>query len=171
MYDALKSVNSNLIVCAGALWKYENGGYGTGGVGTLNWIKRAYAAGLHGHFDAISLHLYNDPNSQTIANASWNFWYWAFVAQPENIRSVMNANGDSAKPIISTETGDTTGNTTSGENSVATIISHDFDHQQSGQVGSIAIYAMMNDDVSGFGLLRDDRSKRPAWSIFQQRTA
>jgi hypothetical protein len=30
---------------------------------------------------------------------------------------------------------------------------------------------MLDDDVPGFGLLRNDRTRRPAWFTFQRRTA
>jgi hypothetical protein len=30
---------------------------------------------------------------------------------------------------------------------------------------------MLDDDVPGFGMLRDDRTRRPAWYAFQQRAA
>ena len=83
----------------------------------------------------------------------------------------MDANGDSSKPIISTESGATVSKNT--EAAQATIISHDFDALNDPKFknfGMMLVYTMMDDDVPGFGMLRPDLSKRPSWTTYQQRS-
>jgi hypothetical protein len=122
-----------------------------------------YEAGAKGYFDMLSLHCYDDPDD----HGTWNLWDQAFTIGP-TIRSIMDANGDQAIPIASTESGGPT--TKYGEPGQATIVDHDFDHLYAGQIRMLLVYTMLDDDVPGFGLLRDDRTKRPAWYAFQRRT-
>jgi len=85
------------------------------------------------------------------------------------VTSVMDAHGDTAMPIASTETGGPT--TSYGESGQATIIGHDFDALDDPRLAFVLVYSMMDDVVTsqpGFGLLRPDRSHRPAWSTFKQ---
>ena len=142
---------------AGALWK--------GAGGPVKWVTDMYNAGAKGHFDILSLHLYDDP----LASGTWNIWNMAFHMTP-SVRSVMDAHGDTAIPIASTETGGPT--TSYGEAGQATIINHDFDALNDPRVAFVCIYSMLDDVVTsqpGFGLLRPDRSHRPAWEVFHNR--
>ena len=59
-----------------------------------------YDAGAKGHFDVLSLHLYDDP----FAAGTWNIWNMAFHMSP-SVRSVMDAHGDQNVPIGATEAG------------------------------------------------------------------
>jgi hypothetical protein len=154
VYDAIKAADPKAIVIAGALWK--------GAGGPVQWVTDMYNAGAKGHFDILSLHLYDDP----LASGSWNIWNMAFHMTP-SVRSVMDAHGDSGIPIASTETGGPT--TTYGEAGQANIINHDFDALSDPRLAFVCVYSMMDDDVPGFGLLRPDRSPRPAWSTYKQR--
>ena len=156
-YNAIKAADPNAIVIAGALWK--------GAGGPVQWVTDMYNAGAKGHFDILSMHLYDDP----LAAGSWNIWNMAFHMTP-SVRSVMDAHGDSAIPIASTETGGPT--TSYGEAGQATIISHDFDALNDPRLAFVLVYSMLDDVVTsqpGFGLLRPDLSRRPAWSTFKQR--
>jgi hypothetical protein len=99
-YAAIVAADATAIVIAGALWKWDGGPspkpYVSPGVGgTIEWVTRMYAAGAHGHFHALSLHLYDDPDTRAPA---WNIWDWAFYTTP-SVRSVMDANGDAAIAI------------------------------------------------------------------------
>jgi Bacterial Ig domain len=163
-YTALKAANPDAILIAGALWQWDSGPTANPSGGAREWVRRMYAAGAKGYFDMLSLHLYDDPDN----HGSWNLWDQAFTMSP-SIRSIMDSNGDQSVPIISTESGGPT--TKYGETGQATIVDHDFNHLYSGQLKMMLVYTMLNDDVSGFGLLRDDRSRRPAWYTFQQRAA
>ena len=158
-YNAIKAADPKAIVIAGALWK--------GAGGPVQWVTDMYNAGAKGHFDILSMHLYDDP----LAAGSWNIWNMAFHMTP-SVRSVMDAHGDSAIPIASTETGGPT--TSYGETGQATIINHDFDALNDPRLAFVLVYSMMDDVVTsqpGFGLLRPDRSHRPAWSTFKQRAS
>jgi hypothetical protein len=157
LYDAIKANDPNAIVIAGSLWK--------GAGGPVQFVTDMYNAGAKGHFDILSLHLYDDP----FAAGSWNIWNMAFHMSP-SVRSVMDAHGDSAIPIASTETGGPT--TTYGETGQATIIAHGFDALSDPRLAFILVYSLMDDVVTaqpGFGLLRPDLTRRPAWTVFHDR--
>jgi hypothetical protein len=157
VYDAIKAADPNAIVIGGSLWK--------GAGGPVQFVTDMYNAGAKGHFDILSLHLYDDP----VAAGSWNIWNMAFHMSP-SVRSVMDAHGDSSIPIASTETGGPT--TSYGEAGQATIIDHDFDALSDPRLAFILVYSMMDDVVTaqpGFGLLRPDLSRRPAWDVYRSR--
>jgi hypothetical protein len=154
VYDAIKAADPNAIVLAGALWK--------GAGGPVQFVTDMYNAGAKGHFDMISLHLYDDP----LAVGSWNIWNMAFHFSP-SVRSVMDAHGDADIPIASTETGGPV--TTYGEAGQASIVGHDFDALSDPRLAFILVYSMLDDDVPGFGLLRPDRTQRPAWAVYKNR--
>ena len=156
-YDAIKAADPNAIVIAGALWK--------GAGGPVQFVTDMYNAGAKGHFDILSLHLYDDP----FAAGSWNIWNMAFHATP-SVRSVMDAHGDAAIPIGATEAGGPV--TTYGESGQASIVGHDFDALAADpRLAFVCVYSMLDDDVPGFGLLRPDRTPRPAWSVFKSRAS
>ena len=161
-YVALKTANPNAIMIAGALWKWDAGPTANPSGGAREWVRRMYEADAKGYFDMLSLHFYDDPD----AHGAWNLWDQAFTMST-SIRSIMDANGDQATPIASTESGGPT--TKYGEAGQATIVDHDFNHLYSGQIRMLLVYTMLDDDVPGFGLLRPDRTQRPAWSVFQSR--
>jgi hypothetical protein len=167
-YVALKAVDPSAVMIAGSLWKWKD----TAGYRTYDWVEQMYAAGAGGYFDMFSLHLYDDPD---VRAPSWNIWDWAFYSTPDgkpNVRQVIDAHGDSAKPIIATEAGGPVSKY--GETGQATIVDHDFNHLASGQIAMLLIYTMRNDvaccQSQGFGLLRDDLSRRPAWYTMQSHT-
>ena len=95
----------------------------------------------------------------------WSMWDWAFgnPGLPDSIRALMNRNGDQAKPIIVSEydLGPVPKYTESAE---ATLIAHALTDPRPAM---IAAYTMLDDDVVGYGMLRPDRTRRPAWSAYQ----
>ena len=153
-YDAIKTADPKAIVIAGALW--------TGAGGPVKFVTDMYDAGAKGHFDILSLHLYDDP----FASGTWNIWNMAFHMSP-SVRSVMDAHGDQNIPIGATEAGGPVNKY--GETGQATIVNHDFDAIQDDNLAFICVYSMMDDEVPGFGLLNSNRTKRQAWTIFEQR--
>jgi hypothetical protein len=165
-YTAIKAVDPSALVCHAGMWK------GTGGYYLANWIARIYALGGRPYFDAWDSHLYDDPN----AHGSWSIWDMTFGSggagyyDDRNVRSIMNANGDSAKPIVATEAGGPVPKYT--ESQQATIVTnalHTADGVGTGyrKLKFTLIYNVLDDDVVGFGLLRPDRSRRPAWDAFR----
>jgi Bacterial Ig domain/Cellulase (glycosyl hydrolase family 5) len=157
VYNAIKAADPNAIVIAGALWK--------GGSGPVQFVTDMYNAGAKGHFDVLSMHLYDDP----FASGTWNVWNLAFHLTP-SVRSVMDAHGDQAIPIGSTESGGPVDKY--GEAGQATIVAHDFDALASDpRLAFVCVYSMMDDPVVGFGLLRPDHTRRPAWTVYHDRAA
>jgi hypothetical protein len=152
-YNAIKSVDPNAIVIAGALW--------TGADGPVQFVTDMYNAGAKGHFDILSLHLYDDP----FAAGTWNIWNMAFHMTP-SVRSVMDAHGDTAIPIGATEAGGPV--TKYGEDGQAKIVADDFSALKAdSRLAFVCVYSMMDDEVPGFGLLRPDRTQRPAWAAYK----
>jgi hypothetical protein len=152
VYNAIKAADPNAIVIAGALW--------TGAGGPVKFVSDMYDAGAKGHFDILSLHLYDDP----FATGSWNIWNMAFHTSP-SVRSVMDAHGDQNIPIGATEAGGPV--TKYGESGQASIVGHDFDAlTQDPRLAFVCVYSMMDDEVPGFGLLNPDRTKRQAWNVY-----
>ena len=171
-HNGLKAGNPNAIMIAGAL--------GSPVSGVPQFVLDMYAAGAKGHFDVLSLHLYDDPDTR----GDWNMWDWAFYTSP-CVRSIMDSNGDSAIPIISTETGLPSVDPGTGlpdadynETKQATVCGHDFDHigtgltSDLGSTASMCWYNMVDDNPPAGvcdGLLHSDYSKKPAWYIYQSR--
>ena len=153
-YDAIKAADPKAIVIAGALW--------TGAGGPVKFVTDMYDAGAKGHFDILSLHLYDDP----FAAGTWNIWNMAFHMSP-SVRSVMDAHGDQSVPIGATEAGGPVNKY--GETGQAAIVNHDFDAIQDDNLAFICVYSMMDDEVPGFGLLNPDRSRRQAWNVYASR--
>jgi hypothetical protein len=154
-YDAIKAADPNAVVIAGALWVAAGG--------PVKWVSDMYDAGAKGHFNILSLHLYEDP----FATGDWNEWNMAFHMNP-SVRSVMDAHGDQAIPIGATEAGGPVDK--HGEDGQAVIVGHDFDALAADpRLAFVCVYAMMDDATPGFGLLRPDRSRRPAWTVYQSR--
>jgi hypothetical protein len=189
-YLGMKAGNPDAIMIAGAL-----SSMGAHNEWITNWVKGIYAAGAHGGhgFDVFSMHLYEEPND--IGN-DWNCWCWAFYPNQYTnntcVRDIMNANGDSDIPIISTETGIPSINWQSGapvvdsvynEANQAVVVGHDFDHLFNvHDIASFAIFTMADDTMQfkdasgnvapdGYGLIYwpFKSGVKPAWYVYQQR--
>jgi hypothetical protein len=164
-YSSIKSGNPNAVVIAGALWK------GTSSSTTPQSFANSLATRAKGSFNMLSMHLYDDPKTR----ANWNIWDMAFPTlfganssfKGNTVREILNTNGLSSVPIISTETGGTIN--TYGESGQNTIVAHDFDALNANLLPSMAVYSMMDDDVPGFGMLRPDKTERPAFATFMSR--
>jgi hypothetical protein len=80
----------------------------------------------------------------------------------------MDAHGDQAIPIGATEAGGPVYKY--GDTGQASIVGQDFDALANDpRLAFVCVYSMMDDEVTGFGLLRGDRTKRPAWSVYASR--
>lgn len=163
---SIKSANPNATVIAGALWK----GNEQPGGDTQAFVK-SLATRAKGSFDYLSLHLYDDPR----ARGTWNIWDRAFPVlfgqnsahKGNTCREILDVNGLSSVPIISTETGGTL--TRYSQTTMNAIIGNDFDARDSGLLPTFAVYCMMDDATTGFGLLDPNRNKRPTFGIYQSR--
>jgi hypothetical protein len=86
-YQAVKAADPGAVVVAGALSGQASG-----------WLGQAYAAGLHGCFDVLSIHPYDRVTGPEPAD-------WQPPVTVAADRQLMVANGDGAKPIWFTEFG------------------------------------------------------------------
>ncbi len=125
--------------------------------------------GSIGHFN---MHLYEDAN----VRGAWNGWDRAFHPESlggrQSVRQVLDANGMTAVPISSTESG---GQASSiGEAAQTTYVKNayaDFAARRARgeKVGFVLTYCMRDDEAAaGWGLCRGDHTRRPAWTAAQQ---
>lgn len=97
-YDAIKAVDAgDTVISAGLAAVPSTGG---GYVGAADYLTQIYANGGKDYFDAVGYHPYTYPYSPK-ESQSWNGWQM----MESNIRSIMVANGDSAKQVWMTEFG------------------------------------------------------------------
>jgi hypothetical protein len=120
-YNAIKSVNPNMIVISGALTPAGN--VGDAAIDDIDYLHQMYANGIKGHFDVLGAHPsgFNCPamgqwttvTAEEAGNPSPAFngpfsnrhHSWCFLGTMEGYRQVMVANGDSGKSISPTEFG------------------------------------------------------------------
>jgi hypothetical protein len=169
-YRGVKAGNPNAIVSTGGHWKWDCGSCpyaGSGSaVGMVEWVKGMYANGAAGHFDALAVHLYDNPHER----GDWNGWDYTFV-KPENIRTVMDANGDAAKPIWSTENGAPTPKYSLESQAQTVANAINVVKNQTFPLANAQHYTLHDDDVPGYGLLSPDNQRRPAWYAYQNAIA
>ncbi|MGC9520839.1 MAG: cellulase family glycosylhydrolase [Anaerolineae bacterium] len=100
-YRGAKAADPRIIVVAGSL--APTGGTADGlAMDDVAFLEAMYAAGLKGHFDAISIHNYGfggEPERKDYGSGILNF------RRAEDIHAVMVAHGDGAKPVWGTEFG------------------------------------------------------------------
>ena len=149
---------------------------GDGGVAPGDFLTAVYAAGAGGAFDAVALHPYSYPAlPDDSGTGGWN----SFVRLPE-VHAVMADRGDAAKPVWLTEFGAPTG---TGEGAVdpqrqALILERGFaEARRLPFVGPVFVYALRDagtdpaDREQNFGVLRADRTPKPAWDVLRAETA
>jgi hypothetical protein len=142
-YNAVKAVDSRNIVLLGGIAPAAT-------TAPVTWVQQLYSAGAKPYFDRMNVHLYGDP-AQT---ATWSIWQQTFGPNVSpNIVSVMAANGDSAKKIVSTEGGEQVGSTScSGgctEQQQADFIQRNLADTRPFQS---YIYTILDDETTGFGV-------------------
>jgi hypothetical protein len=132
------------------------------GTGMVDWVRRMYEAGAAPYFDALALHLYDDP----LDRGAENVWDWAFV-EPTNVRGVMDANGDRNTPLWSSENGAPIPKYTLEEQ--AQIVGNAIRavKDQTFPLANVTHYTLQDDDVVGFGLLDPANARRPAWLAYR----
>jgi hypothetical protein len=100
-YDGARAGDAHILVIAGGL--APTGGLPDGrAMNDVAFLEAMYAAGLKGHFDAISIHNYGfggDPEDKTWGSGILNF------RRAEDTHAVMVAHGDGALPVWGTEFG------------------------------------------------------------------
>jgi hypothetical protein len=177
VFAGVKSVAPEVPVVAGAL-AYSDG----------NFLKRAYADGVKSSSDAISIHPYD-------LRFSNPFSYWGDPSQPFTgdsehsfatgvpwIESIMSANGDASKPLWLTEFGFSScypSYICMDETTAAAYLSESLSMLSGWTYVKVAIIHQAYDASSdlnsqvggswnGFGLVRNDFSRKPAYCVFVQ---
>jgi hypothetical protein len=124
------------------------------------WIDGLYNNGAKGSFDAVAHHPYGNAED-THRCAAWN----QMAGTPTSLRSLMVANGDSAKKIWATEFGaeaDRIGEQAQADQLAAAMriwLTYPW-------AGELMVYSYKQ-ALEGFNLVRPDWSPRPAWYAFQ----
>jgi hypothetical protein len=164
--DALRSVSPSVTVLTGGTSPAADRP-GTS-LSPPTFIKRIYAAGAAGSFDAIAIHPYTfpqDPTSRTSDNA---------LLQTRAIRLEMVARGDESKLIWATETGaPTRGEASVSENRQAQWV-RDFYTVWNGwpYTGPMLWYSIRDlssrsEQQQAFGLLRTNWAPKQGWLVFR----
>lgn len=168
-YPAIKSVSSSLQVVAGALGADVTSATATD---PTSFLTQMYTAGAKSYFDAVSFHpyQYSLPFSSgvDIANSP--------VQQLMDMRTVMVANGDSAKKIWATEYGEPTAAV--DENTQSTMINDIVTKwQELPYTGPLMIYTTRDkatgssDPEDTFGVFRSDWTPKIAQQVVQWQIA
>lgn len=148
-------------IVPGALWK------GNDGQAIRTFTDALISSGALTHAAAISFHGYDLPTNQPTAN--WNIWSQVFPIaggawNGQTMREKLNAGGFSALPIICSETGSGKADQLTQANEITVFMDET-------RVPSIFIYRMMRDGAfAEDALLNSDRTRRLAWTRYQQET-
>ena len=173
-YRGIKAGNPDAIVATGGHSKWDRLACGVSqpyrgcgcGTGVKEWVRAMYAAGAKGYFDILGVHLYDDAYER----GNWNGWDHTFVT-PDNTRAIMDAQGDTNKPIWNTESGARpTANypegVLNGQKRVAFNNANAVKTQRF-PIANVAWYTLHDYDEPGFGLLDRNDARRPAWFGFR----
>jgi polysaccharide biosynthesis protein PslG len=165
-YTAIKAADPSAFVLSG--------GFGIAADDGTNYDPRTflqdmYADGAQGSFDGLGYHPYSYPDSPD-TYASWSGWSIMNQTSP-SLRSIMTANGDSAKKIFITEYGaPTSGPNSVGEGGQSTdLVQAITQASKSSWIGALYIYtwadlSSLPADQDGFGLLTDSNAQKSAYS-------
>lgn len=99
-YRTIKRISKRAFVMAGGLAPVTTHG---GSLSSIAFLRRIYAHGAKGYFDAVAVHPYSFP-ALPRTYESWSAWSQMSATNP-SIRSVMRNHGDWRKPIWVTEFG------------------------------------------------------------------
>jgi Big-like domain-containing protein len=169
-HDAVKAAAPSATVLMNGLWT------GSGSQALVPWTERFIALGGLAETDLYNVHLYDD----AAEHGAWSMWDMTFGSggagyyDAKNVRSMVNAwtaaRGRPAMPIVSTESGGPVPKYSEAKQ--ATIVTNALRAADGAGTGYrklafTLVYNVLDDDVAGFGLLRPDRSKRPAWDAFR----
>ena len=159
-YAAIKAVDPGATVISGGLAPAANNGTN---VAPITFLQDMYADGAQGSFDALGLHAYCFP-ALPDTYETWSPWSQMNQTSP-SLRSVMAANGDSAKQIWITEIGAPT----AGSGAVSTTAQAEMVTQAvqaaktTSWIGGLFFYTYQ-DGADSYGLLNADGSPKPAWT-------
>jgi len=162
-YTAIKAVEPDSTVISGGLAPAADDS--AGDIAPIEFLQDMYADGAEGSFDALGDHAYSYP-ALPDTYETWSGWSQMDQTSP-SLRSVMAANGDSAKQIWITEIGAPS----AGDNSVGTtgqaqdVTQAVAAAKSTSWIGAEFFYTYEDtSDADNFGLLNADGSAKPAWT-------
>jgi beta-xylosidase len=165
-YAAIKAVDPSAVVVSGGLSPATDT---STSYDPRTFLADMYADGAKGSFDGVGDHPYTYPQSPDDDNAG-SAWSQMSQTSP-SLRSIMTANGDSAKKIWITEYGaPTSGSSSVGETAQSTDLVQAISQvKQLAWVGSFYIYTWSDLSTlaatdNGFGLLTEDNTQKPAYA-------
>lgn len=177
-YEQAKLTALDITVLAGSFAPaggYPDAAYQVGQVNVngIRFLESMYANGARGKFDALSFHPYWSPTCTMTCAHYQNAWHQMAGTSP-SLRSVMSANGDGAKLIHATETGQQSRGLTGATETTQAINIGDAVRlwKTYSWAGVLHIYIQreyMNggaDDFASYGLWRSDGTTKPAWSAY-----
>jgi hypothetical protein len=161
-YAAIKNVDPSAIVLSGGLSPDPNS---STSYAPLTFLTDMYADGAQGGFDGVGFHPYSypkDPDTYDPGSA------WSQMSQTNpSVRSIMAANGDSAKKIWITEFGAPTSGTSqnvSDAEQSKELVQAISQVEQLRWVGSFYMYTWTDVSDEGFGLLTVAGAEKPTYT-------
>jgi hypothetical protein len=173
-YPAIKAADPSAFVVSGGLAPY--GSYGSVDAqhqNPINFLQTMYANGAKSSMDAVGWHPYNYPYG--VAYYNWSAWSQMSATNP-SARSVMSANGDSAKKIWATEFGEPTGTNSRSvsEAAQAQYVTDTYGALKNWSwAGPAFLYSFHDNGTNltnvedNFGVLHYDWSSKPAFGAYQ----
>lgn len=182
---AIRKQDPQAIIVTGGLGPADTKGED---ISPLDFLDQLYKSGAKSSFDAVGSHPYSFPVTASYT-ASWSAWQ-QMANTTRSLRSIMIANGDTAKQIWSTEYGASTG----GPGLLATTDNYQLDggsdhvsedlqkmmlteaitaHAVQPWAGPLFWYSYIDigtsqrDNENFFGLRRFDGTSKPAYSILR----
>jgi hypothetical protein len=163
-YSAIKAVEPDATVISGGLAPASACNNGIN-IAPVTFLREMYANGAQGSFDAVAYHAYSFPALPDTYD-SWSGWSQLDQTNP-SIRSVMEANGDSAKQVWITEVGaPSAGPHGVGTTAQAEEVTQAVQNALSTPwIGNLFIYTYQDDAGTGyFGLLNANGTPKLAWT-------
>ena len=173
-YAAAKKTDPNSNIISGGLSPATNNG---NNIAPTSFLRSLYGNKAGDSFDALGYHPYCYYNNFRCPTeyAEWSAWS-QMNDTPVSMRSIMKANGDTAKKIWATEFGaPTNGPKSVSETSQATMVKHAYNQfSQQEWAGPLFWYSLQDDgtdknDVEDwFGLLDKNGRQKPAFKSYQE---
>jgi hypothetical protein len=169
-YAAIKAADPDATVLTGGTAPAPDAADGSD-YEQLTWLKLLYANGAGGSFDGVANHPYAYPFSP-LTDKDWNAY-----RQTEYLHDVMTQYGDGAKKVWGTEMGAPTGTQAKDltEAGQAQAVQDYYTGWWNGRfrafTGPLVWFRLRDEGTNpadqNFGLLRYDRSEKPAFGTFQ----
>ena len=172
VYPAVKAADPTAFVISGGLSSVPTTGL-PDHWSEHDFLTQIYANGGGGNFDAVGIHPYSWPLMPS-NNQSYNGWTMMSATTP-SVRSIMTANGDSAKKIWITEFGAPTGTGTNAVTDATLAAMVTEAHSLAASYpwcGPIVWYEYwdhgesLTDTEANFGLVRNNYLPKPAYNTY-----